>query len=99
MTIDAVRQKIAKNMPTSAVASAKLGDPAFRRYDIEAWFIAKLGAHGRHIEDGASDYDSRKARIRTVIQTLDMGQAHIGSKDGQPETFAQFFERFYGEPL
>lgn len=61
------------------------------------WIAHKLGAPDLFC--GVTDAPARRARVRARILALDVADAVIGKRDGVPETWAQFFERQFGEPL
>lgn len=68
--------------------------------NAEAWLIWRLGQLGERIEEGATDYAIRAERVRKVILHARLEAAIAGgTRKGKPETFAQVFERVYGEPL
>lgn len=72
-------------------------DEHFRRFDVEAWIIGKLG-NPPSITEGITDYATRKVRIRGEILNRGLENVPMVSK-GNRETYSQVFERFYGEPL
>jgi hypothetical protein len=72
----------------------------FRQFDAELWFVKRLKDLGRHVHAGITDPDERRERIRFAIIEGKLDCGIIGkSPAGKAETFAQAFERFYGEPL
>jgi hypothetical protein len=42
----------------------KPGKYDFRQFDQEAWLIKRLGEHGRRVQDGLTDPEERRERIR-----------------------------------
>jgi hypothetical protein len=72
----------------------------FKHFDGELFFVRRLKDHGRHVFDGITDPEERRERIRFAIIEGALESAIIGkSPAGKTETYAQAFERFYGEPL
>ncbi len=72
----------------------------FRRLDAESYIARRLGEHGARIFDGDTTELSRKERIRAAILEANLNAKNIGTRpDGRRETYAECFERFYGEPL
>jgi hypothetical protein len=72
----------------------------FKQFDVEMYFARRLADHGKRIFDGLADPDTRKQRIRAAILEARMDCTIIGrAPTGKPETYAQSFQRFYGEPL
>jgi hypothetical protein len=50
--------------------------------------------------EGVTGHADRCDRARLAITALGCDTTIIGRRpDGKPETYAQFFERLYGEPL
>ena len=89
----------------------KLADETFNRFKIEAWLIGRIGevAHPdlpvarqllrAEITRGATTFEIRRDRIAEQINRFDLADRRVGSKVSGPETFAQCYERFYGEAL
>ncbi len=72
----------------------------FGRFDGEMFFAKRLRDHGVTILAGATDEAMRRERIRSAIIECHLDQTIIGkSPSGKTATYAQCFERFYGEPL
>lgn len=72
----------------------------FKHFDVEMYFARRLGEHGKRCFTGISDPTITKDRIRQAIIDSHVDCAIIGrAPNGKPETYAQSFERFYGEPL
>lgn len=67
--------------------------------DRDAWLAKRLGEHGAGIFTGLTDPDIRRERFRTVILERGIAMVIVGKHDGRPESYAQLFERIYGEPL
>lgn len=75
-------------------------NPVFKQLDDETFIIAHLPQHATSISIGVVDNATRKGRIREAIIGSGKESAIIQhAADGQPETFAQAFERVYHEPL
>jgi hypothetical protein len=72
----------------------------FKDFDAEEFFVKRLRDHRRQIHSGITDPEERRERIRYAILEGGLDCAIIGkSKTGKSETYAQAFERHYGEPL
>lgn len=72
----------------------------FKRLDAESWLIRRLGQHGSRIEEGVTDYELRKARIREAILGSRLSEVIIGrGADGKSQTYRQAYERFYNQRL
>jgi hypothetical protein len=71
-------------------------DQAFSRYDIEAWLIRRLGSPPC-ITAGLTTFAERQQRISDFILANDFRDLPVTSKE--PETFGQFYIRFYGAAL
>ena len=73
----------------------------FRQFDAEVFFVKRLQDHGRRVHEGITDPEERRERIRYAILEGNLDCAIIGRHPStkKPETYAQAFERFYGEPL
>lgn len=67
----------------------------------ETWLVRRVGlsVSGLYVNAGTSTPETRRERIRQAI--VDGGRADVraGYRAGEPETFAQLFERLYGVPL
>jgi hypothetical protein len=73
---------------------------SFKAFDVEAHFAKRLADHGKRVFEGATDPQLRKERIRQAIIESRMDCTVIGrNAAGKPETYAQLFERHFGEPL
>jgi hypothetical protein len=98
---------------TTAIAApgarhkASLTDPTGSgKARAEGWLIGRLGPGGPgsasdRIYAGVTDYAIRAKRVRSILlRQPELALQVIGGKArGQPETFADVFERVYGEPL
>lgn len=78
---------------SSSRASGKPGPPVA----FEKWLITKLGAPC--LFDGTTTALERLSLARYEIRRQGIQQATAGSRNGLRETWAQLFERMYGEPL
>jgi hypothetical protein len=69
--------------------------------DAEKWFAKRLTEHGVTILSGAADRKTRMERFRSAILGCYLEAAIAGKNaaTGKAETYAQSFERLYGEPL
>lgn len=66
----------------------------------ELWLVKRLGQHGSAILEGVTTPEDRRARIRNSIISHGLAAVIVGrGKDRQPQTYAQAFERLYGERL
>lgn len=66
--------------------------------DAEAWLAKRLGRDGELIRlfDGVTDSNTRREKLRAAI--LRRGPSRIcGHRDGRDLTYADAFERIYGE--
>lgn len=66
--------------------------------DGEAWLAKRLGRDGPLIRlfDGVTDHNSRREKLRAAI--LERGPSRIcGHLNGRDITYADAFERLYGE--
>lgn len=73
----------------------------FARADGETFMVKRLGQHGVRVFDGVTDTASRMALVRAAIIGGAKDCAIVGRNPAthKPETYAQLFERVYGEPL
>lgn len=70
------------------------------RLRAEEVLIGRLGDHGADIEDGLTDFDLRRERLRAVINQHDLGQVIVGrGTDGKSITYRRLFRHIYGEDL
>jgi hypothetical protein len=66
----------------------------------ELYLASHLAAHGvRDVFAGITDAAERKARIRSGIIGAGLATVICGTKERKPVTYAQAFERLYGEAL
>jgi hypothetical protein len=88
------RQELGRTVQTST------GD-MFKRFDAEAFIVRRLAEHGKGVFAGITDPDERRERIRFAIIEGGLDCTIIGRKHDskKPETYAEAFERLYGEPL
>jgi hypothetical protein len=64
----------------------------------EDWLLERLKQHGIDVYvDG--EFPTLAARLGHVIVTNRYGPVVAGRHNGKPETYAQLYERIYGEPL
>lgn len=89
----------------------KKADETFNRFEIEAFIIRRIGevAHPdlptarfllrAEITTGSTTFEIRRDRIAAQINRFDLADRRVGAKASGPETFAQCYERFYGDPL
>lgn len=87
-------------MSASATIANRETPPTRLQLDREARLIARLGEHGRHIQDGITDFWVRCERVREVIVVNGLGPViAFRGDDGKPLTYREAFELVYGEPL
>ncbi len=89
----------------------KAANETFNRFEIEAWIIRRIGevAHPElpaarqllraEITRGSTSFLIRRDRIAAQVHRFDLSERRIGAGASGPETFAQCYERFYGERL
>lgn len=65
----------------------------------ELWLGARLERHGVSVFAGDTTVEQRRDRVRAAILEHGLETVIAGSRDRKPETYAQVFERLYGEPL
>lgn len=65
----------------------------------EEWMAKRLGDFGYEIVFGGLNPSERKARIRQAVKDAELECVTAGKFDGKPLTYAQAFERLYGERL
>lgn len=69
----------------------------------ESWLVQRLAQHGAAVicvGPFASAGDSvRLDSVRCAILDHGLTEVIVGRSDGKPQTYAQAFERVYGEPL
>jgi hypothetical protein len=72
--------------------------PAAPTIATEVWISRRL--RRPDLFAGVTDPDARRERVRRVILDGEMAEAVAGKrKDAACETWAELFERVYGEPL
>jgi hypothetical protein len=72
----------------------------FRELDAEIWFAKRLVQILTPVFVGTTDRDTRRERFRKAIIAGGLDNVVCGKRsDGKTETFAEAFERLYGEPL
>lgn len=72
----------------------------FAPLDHELYLAKRLGDHGAGVFTGLTDPAIRRERIRAAILEHGLELVILGrGKDKKPESYAQVFERLYGEPL
>lgn len=73
----------------------------FTRFDTEHAFAERVTKAICAVFTGTTDEATRKERIRRAILAADLGPNVHGrnAKTGKSETYAETFERVYGEPL
>ena len=73
----------------------------FSKLNEELRLARRLEQHGASVFIGLTTHESRREAFRKAI--IDSGKDCViaGTKPGtdKPETYAQFFERLFGEPL
>lgn len=70
------------------------------RLDGELWLCKRLGDHGASVHEGLTTTESRREQIRQIILRERFESVLVGrGKDRKPMTYAEAFERLYGEPL
>lgn len=67
--------------------------------DHEAWLAKRLGEHGAGVFTGLTDPTLRRERFREAITQHGLTEVIAGAREGKPLTYAQVFERLYGESL
>lgn len=73
-----------------------LADESFNRMRIEAWIIGQLG-NPPSLTEGDTTFKIRQLRIRDLILEREIFGHRVTAKSTQ--TWADVYERFYGEPL
>ena len=72
----------------------------FDQLGSEGSLIARLADHGVHVASSFASPLERKARIRIAIIDAGLDSTIVGRNPrGKPETYAEYFERHFGEPL
>ena len=65
----------------------------------ELWLAQRLQRHGVAVFAGDTTPAVRRERMRAAILEHCLSAVIAGSRQRKPETYAQVFERLYGEPL
>jgi len=65
----------------------------------EQWLLRRLLQHQVDALAGVTEAGGRKARFRAAIQLHGLDVIICGTRDGKPVTYAQAFQRLYGERL
>lgn len=65
----------------------------------ELWFVGRLRDHLAQIFTGDTDPATRRERLRRAIVNAELESVILGKHAGKSETYANAFERLYGEPL
>jgi hypothetical protein len=92
------------------MATPKIADENFNRFEIEAWFFRRLAQLSQSMLEGVqakyewlqsgTTWDMRKERARSTIVEFKIDAAIIGkNSEGKAETVAACFARLYGENL
>jgi hypothetical protein len=73
----------------------------FKDFDAELYFARRLAEHRCRAFEGVTTPEITRERIRAAILEAKLDQGIIGrnSLTKKPETYAQCFERHFGEPL
>jgi hypothetical protein len=73
----------------------------FSRFDAELYLAKRLAEHGVHVCYGVTDPEIRKERFRVAILDAEKDCVIVGRSraTGRVETYANLFQRIYGEPL
>lgn len=82
-----------------ASASVPLQLDAYAFLEGELWFAKRLGEHGMEIVFGGDSPSERRARIRAAILHGGLSAVIVGKSEGRAQTYAQAFQRLYGEAL
>ena len=81
-------------------AAATTRPMEFNKLDAELWLLGRLQSHLAQIFTGETDCDVRRERVRRAIIIGELDSIILGKRaGGGSETYAQAFERLYGEPL
>lgn len=71
----------------------------FEGFDNEQWLANRLRVHGARIFDGDTNVEGRKERFRQTIELVGPPVICGRDRDGKNVTYAQAFEKLFGEPL
>ena len=71
-----------------------------KQFDAEMWLAKRMSQHLSAAFTGTTDPAVRRERFRRGILAGELDCVVVGSKPGgKTETYAECFERLYGEPL
>jgi len=84
---------------TAKVSGAPKADQTLTRVEGEAWLLRRLLKHGIDALAGVTEEGERKTRFRQAIKTAGISEVICASKERKPLSYAQAFERLYGEKL
>ena len=70
----------------------------FGNFDNEMWLANRLRVHGVQVFAGVTDSAERKQRFREAIEQVGPPVVCGRDRDGKNVTYAQAFERLFGEP-
>jgi hypothetical protein len=65
----------------------------------ELWLARRIALHGVKVFEGDTDTAKRRERFRQAIKHHGLESVVCGGRGGKPATYAQAFERLYGEKL
>ena len=71
----------------------------FDHLEAESWLGERLKAHGCDLYADGPVFAHFRDRVRKVILDNGMACVIVGRHDNKPESYAQTFQRLYGEPL
>lgn len=72
----------------------------FKTFDAEMFFVRRLKEHGKRVLEGVTTSEITKERIRQALIDAKVDCTICGrNAAGKAETYAQAFERHFGEPL
>jgi hypothetical protein len=74
------------------------GQPAPQGSKKFVGLAKRLNEH-RAPRAGATDAPTRRERFRKVILERGLAPVTLGRRNGKPETYGEYFERYYGEPI
>ena len=91
-----MQEILAKHAPKAAQSPTAKSNV---KLDHELWLSQRLRQHGVDAFDGDTTPEVRCQRIREAIRKHGLECVIVGSKQGEPVTYPQAFERIYGEAL